>query len=93
MAEDIGQARPPLLARYEQRSQNPQNTSTTVDFSRTYMKQVVAIHQAMFEKLLFDEKAGVSLELAELFDDAGRTYLQISERINETYLSHHSLQD
>jgi hypothetical protein len=28
-----------------------------------------------------------------LFQDAGRTYLQISERINETYLSHHSLQD
>jgi hypothetical protein len=64
-----------------------------VDFSRTYMKQVVAIHQAMFEKLLFDQEAAVSLELAELFDDAGRTYLQISERINETYLSQHSLQD
>lgn len=68
-------------------------TSTTVDFSRTYMKQVVAIHQAMFEKLLFDEDAAVSLELAELFQDAGRTYLQISERINRAYLSHHSLQD
>jgi hypothetical protein len=64
-----------------------------VDFSRTYMKQVVAIHQAMFEKLLFDKEAAVSLELAELFDDAARTYLQISERINETYLSQHSLQD
>jgi hypothetical protein len=57
------------------------------------MKQVVAIHQAMFEKLLFDKEAAVSLELAELFDDAARTYLQISERINETYLSQHSLQD
>ena len=64
-----------------------------MDFSRTYMKQVVAIHQAMFEKLLFDEEAAVSLELAELFDDAGRTYLQISERINETCLSQQSLQD
>jgi len=64
-----------------------------VDFSRTYMKQVVAIHQAMFEKLLFEENAAVSLELAELFRDAGRTYLQISERINETCLSQHSLQD
>jgi hypothetical protein len=64
-----------------------------VDFSRTYMKQVVAIHQAMFEKLLFDEDAAVSLHLAELFRDAGRTYLQISERINETCLSQHSLQD
>jgi hypothetical protein len=69
------------------------NTSTTVDFSRTYMKQVVAIHQAMFEKLLFDEDAAVSLDLAELFHAAGSTYLQISERINETHLSQQSLQD
>ena len=45
------------------------------------MKQVVAIHQAMFEKLLFDKDAAVSLDLAELFHDAGRTYLQIAERI------------
>lgn len=64
-----------------------------MDFSRTYMKQVVAIHQAMFEKLLFDEDAAVSQDLAELFHDAGRTYLQISERINETCLSRQFLQD
>ena len=64
-----------------------------MDFSRTYLKQVVAIHQAMFERLLFAEDATVSLDLAELFQDAGRTYLQISERINGAYLSHHSLQD
>ena len=64
-----------------------------MDFSRTYMKQVVAIHQAMFEKLLFDEDAAMSLDLAELFHDAGRTYLQISERINQSCLSRQSLQD
>jgi hypothetical protein len=64
-----------------------------VDFSRTYLKQVVAIHQAMFEKLLFDDGAAVSPDLADLFQDAGRTYLQISERINETCLSQQSLQD
>ena len=69
------------------------DASNTVDFSRTYLKQVVTIHQAMFEKLLFDEDAAVGLELAELFQDAGRTYLQLAERINETCLSHHSLQD
>lgn len=67
--------------------------STTVDFSRTYMKQVVAIHHAMFERLLFDEDAAVSLDLAELFYDAAKTYLQISERINETCLFQQSLQD
>ena len=64
-----------------------------MDFSRIYLKQVVAIHQAMFERLLFAEDAAVSLELAELFHDAGKTYLQIAERINETSLSQHSLQD
>jgi len=64
-----------------------------VDFSRTYLKQVVAIHQAMFERLLFDEDAAVSPDLADLFHDAGRTYLQIAERINEAWLSQHSLQD
>jgi hypothetical protein len=64
-----------------------------LDFSRAYMKQVVAIHQAMFEKLLFDEDAAVSLDLAELFHDAGKTYLQISERINESRLSRHFMQD
>ena len=64
-----------------------------MDFSLVYLKQVVTIHQAMFEKLLFNEDAAVGLDLAELFRDAGKTYLQISERINQTCLSHHSLQD
>ncbi len=64
-----------------------------MDFSRNYLKQVVAIHQAMFERLLFAEDTTMSLELAELFDTAGKTYLQIAERINETCLSQHSLQD
>jgi hypothetical protein len=75
------------------RHQTRENTGTTVDFSRTYMKQVVTIHQAMFEKLLFDKDATVNLELAELFQDAGRTYLQISERISKTCLTPHFLQD
>jgi hypothetical protein len=47
----------------------------------------------MFERLLFADDATVSTDLAELFYDAGRTYLQIADRINETYLSQHSLQD
>jgi hypothetical protein len=64
-----------------------------MDFSRIYLKQVVAIHQVMFERLLFAEDAAVSLELAELFHAAGKTYLQIAERINETCPSQHSLQD
>jgi hypothetical protein len=57
-----------------------------VDFSRTYLRQVVSIHQAMFEKLLFDEDAAVGQDLAELFQDAGKTYLRIAARINEESL-------
>lgn len=57
-----------------------------MDFSRTYLRQVVSIHQAMFEKLLFDEDAAVGQDLAELFQDAGKTYLRIAARINEESL-------
>ena len=57
-----------------------------MDFSRTYLRQVVLIHQAMFEKLLFDEHAAVGQDLADLFQDAGKTYLQIAERISDDCL-------
>jgi hypothetical protein len=57
-----------------------------VDFSRAYLRQVVSIHQAMFERLLFDEDASVGQDLAELFQDAGKTYLRIAERISEDCL-------
>lgn len=64
-----------------------------MDFYRDHLKQVVIIHQAMFQKLLFEEDSAVGFELADLFQDVGRTYLQISKRINENCSSHHSLQD
>jgi hypothetical protein len=64
-----------------------------VDFHRSYLKQVVSIHQTMFAKLLFEEDSAVGPELAELFQDIGRTYLQISKRINENCSSYRSLQD
>jgi hypothetical protein len=64
-----------------------------VDFHRTYLKQVVSIHQAMFARLLFDDDATVGPELAELFEDIGRTYLQISEQINESYSTYQTLRD
>ena len=52
-----------------------------VDFFRSHLKQVVSIHRIMFERLLFKEDWDVGPELAELFEDAGKTYLQIAERI------------
>ena len=64
-----------------------------MDFYRAHLKQVVSIHQAMFQKLLFEEDSAAGLELAELFHDVGRKYLLISQQINESCRSHHSLQD
>jgi hypothetical protein len=61
-------------------------------FHRLYLRQVVSIHQAMFQKLLFEEDSAIGLDLAELFQDVGKAYLQISDRISENR-SHHSLQD
>jgi hypothetical protein len=55
--------------------------------------QVVSIHRVMFEKLLFEEDSAVGPELAELFEDAGKTYLQIAERISDRCHSHQSVQD
>ena len=64
-----------------------------VDFFRSHLKQVVSIHRVMFEKLLFEEDSDVNLELAELFEDVGKTYLKIAERINERFNSYQSIQD
>ena len=64
-----------------------------VDFYRSHLMQVVSIHRVMFEKLLFDEDSTVGPELAELFQDAGRTYLQIAERISERCHGHQPVQD
>jgi hypothetical protein len=64
-----------------------------VDFFRSHLKQVVSIHRVMFEKLLFEEDSDVGPELAELFADAGRTYLQISERISDRCQSRQPAQD
>ena len=60
------------------------NDDLIIDFFRSYLKQVVTIHHAMFQKLLF-ESEGVPLELAELFEDAGNAYLDISDQISARY--------
>jgi len=64
-----------------------------VDFFRSQLKEVVSIHHVMFEKLLFEEDRDVGPELAELFEDIGKTYLQIAERISDRFLSRLTLED
>jgi hypothetical protein len=63
------------------------DAGTIMDYFQSYLQQVVTLHFAMFQKLLF-EADGVPLELAELFEDAGNTYLNISESISRHHLQH-----
>lgn len=60
---------------------DPGGDNLILDFFRSYLQQVVTIHHAMFEKLLF-QSDDVPVELAELFEDAGNVYLDISEQIS-----------
>jgi len=64
-----------------------------MNFYRSQLQQVVVIHQAMFQKLLFEENGPVGLELAELFQDVAKAYLRISDQISENSVSEHFLQD
>jgi hypothetical protein len=64
------------------RAQRDSRRAFTVDFFRSHLKQVVSIHRVMFEKLLFEEDSDMGPELAQLFQNAGKTYLQIAERIS-----------
>jgi hypothetical protein len=64
-----------------------------VDFFRLHLQQIVSIHQSMFQKLLFEQHTAVDRDLAELFQDVGKTYLRISERISENCQSRYPIQD
>lgn len=53
---------------------------------RADVKRVVSIYHVMFSKLL-SERAELPLELAELLEEAGNRYLDMSEQISAAYLS------
>jgi len=55
-------------------------------FFNKELRQIVSTHIAMFQKLLFQEEE-LPAELAELFEDVGNRYLDISERISEHNLA------
>jgi hypothetical protein len=61
------------------------DASAIMCFFRAYLQQVVTLHTAMFQKLLF-EGEGLPLELAELFEDVGNTYISVSESISTHHL-------
>lgn len=63
----------------------PIENVVVIEFFRSYLQQVVTVHHVMFEKLLFEDD-GIPLELAELFEDAGNSYLNIADRISEEYM-------
>ena len=60
-----------------------------MDRFRAHLQQVVALHTAMFDKLLFNAE-DMPLSLAELFEDVGNTYLKFSEGISSRHLARHS---
>ena len=70
---------------------NQADAGAIMDYFRSYLQQVVTLHTATFQKLLF-EGEGVPLELAELFEDAGNTYISISENISKHYLQRRASQ-
>ena len=81
------------MGRYQRTAaRSAKGVDVAVDFYRSHLRQVVAIHQAMFQKMLFEEDSAVEIALAELFRDVGKTYLRISQQISEN-CSRHSLQD
>ena len=57
-----------------------------MDYFRTQLQDIVSLHTAMFDKLLFDAGQDVPLELAEVFEDTGNRYLAISESISRLHL-------
>ena len=67
------------------------DAETIMDYFRSHLQQIVALHTAMFEKLLFDSNNEVPFELAELFEDTGNVYLGISESISQHHLQRRRL--
>lgn len=51
-----------------------------LQYFRDELQRIVTTHSVMFDKMLFQEKE-LPIELAELFEDAANTYLDIAERI------------
>jgi hypothetical protein len=64
--------------------EKPSDPESIVAFFRRDLRGIVSTHKLMFERLLF-QKEQLSLQLADLFEDVGNTYLDISEIISELH--------
>jgi len=62
----------------------PRGSQEIATYFRKDLRGVVSTHRAMFEKLLFQNEK-LPLELADLFEDVGNTYLDISDRISDLH--------
>lgn len=67
------------------RSDRAENGAEAVSRFQAQVRQVVTIHQAMFDKLLADH-VDLPLELAELLEDAANVYLGLSEEISQRHV-------
>lgn len=48
---------------------------------RARLRDLITIHNAMFRRLLFEQPL-TAAELADLFRDVGKTYLELSEALH-----------
>jgi L-ascorbate metabolism protein UlaG (beta-lactamase superfamily) len=60
------------------------NMELVFDMAQLSLRDVLAIHQMMFDRLMVDEEL-FALELAELLEDAANRYLDLSEEISARY--------
>jgi hypothetical protein len=67
------------------------NLELVFDMAQLTLRDVLAIHQIMFDRLMVDEDQ-FALELAELLEDAANRYLDMSEDISERHRQKHSKQ-
>lgn len=61
-----------------------QDSDRIVAFFRRELLEIVSTHRVMFDRLLF-QREKLSLQLADLFEDVGNRYLDISDIISDLY--------
>jgi hypothetical protein len=63
---------------------DPAKIELVFGMTQLSLRDVLAIHQLMFDRLMVDEEL-FALELAELLEDAANRYLDLSEEISARY--------